>query len=129
MLGRRDVTNQLIYGGGWQVGRSPGWASALIGWRHNKERAKPLMTLPTKVPSDNLGRIGSLKRTSDKSLFPMALGSCGYRITHQLYPINMNGRSILAVTSLIVFGFVIGLEDPFCLASLEISGRRFIMRD
>jgi len=40
-----------------------------------------------------------LKRTSDKSLFPMALGSCGHRITHQLRPINMNGRSILAVTS------------------------------
>jgi len=29
----------------------------------------------------------------------MALGSCGHRITHQLRPINMNGRSILAVTS------------------------------
>ena len=57
------------------------------------------MTLPTKVPSDSLGRIGSLKRTSDKSLFPMALGSCGHRITHQLCPINMNGRSILSVTS------------------------------
>ena len=57
------------------------------------------MTLPTKVPSDSLGRIGSLKRTSDKSLFPMALGSCGHRITHQLRPINMNGRSILAMTS------------------------------
>ena len=59
-----------------------------------------LKTFPTKVPSDSLGRIGSLKRTSDKSLFPMALGSCGHRITHQLRPINMNGRSILAVTSL-----------------------------
>src|SRR5271166_2304308 len=57
------------------------------------------LTLPTKVPSDSLGRIGSLKRTSDKSLFPMALGSCGHRITHQLRPINMNGRSILSVTS------------------------------
>ena len=57
------------------------------------------LTLPTKVPSDSLGRIGSLKKTSDKSLFPMALGSCGHRITHQLRPINMNGRSILAVTS------------------------------
>src|SRR5208337_3802665 len=34
----------------------------------------PLMTFPTKVPSDSLGWIGSLKRTSDKSLFPMALG-------------------------------------------------------
>jgi len=42
-----------------------------------------------------------LKRTSDKSLFPMALGSCGHRITHQLRPINMNGRSILAVTSIL----------------------------
>src|SRR5271157_5839609 len=30
----------------------------------------------------------------------MALGSCGHRITHQLRPINMNGRSILAVTSI-----------------------------
>src|SRR5208337_491662 len=43
-----------------------------------------ILTLPTKVSSDSLGRIGSLKRTSDKSLFPMALGSCGHRITHQL---------------------------------------------
>ncbi|MGZ6046012.1 MAG: hypothetical protein ACXWNW_15920, partial [Isosphaeraceae bacterium] len=59
----------------------------------------PPLTFPTKVPSDSLGWIGSLKRTSDKSLFPMALGSCGHRITHQLRPINMNGRSILAVTS------------------------------
>src|SRR5208337_2132528 len=59
------------------------------------------LTFPTKVPSDSLGWIGSLKRTSDKSLFPMALGSCGHRITHQLRPINMNGRSILAVTSTI----------------------------
>jgi hypothetical protein len=41
-----------------------------------------------------------LKRTSDKSLFPMALGSCGHRITHQLRPINMNGRSILSVMSI-----------------------------
>ena len=57
------------------------------------------LTLPTKVPSASLGRIGSLKRTSDKSLFPMALGSCGHRITHQLRPISMNGRSILSVTS------------------------------
>ena len=60
---------------------------------------KARLTFPTKVPSDSLGWIGSLKRTSDKSLFPMALGSCGHRITHQLRPINMNGRSILAVTS------------------------------
>ena len=59
------------------------------------------MTLPTKIPNDSLGRIGSLKRTSDKSLFPMALGSCGHRITHQLRPINMNGRSILSVTSVL----------------------------
>ncbi len=57
------------------------------------------LTFPTKVPSDSLGWIGSLKRTGDKSVFPMALGSCGHRITHQLRPINMNGRSILAVTS------------------------------
>src|SRR5271157_1602092 len=63
-------------------------------------RGRPaILTFPTKVPSDSLGWIGSLKRTSDKSLFPMALGSCGHRITHQLRPINMNGRSILAVTS------------------------------
>ena len=60
------------------------------------------LTFPTKVPSDSLGRIGSLKRTSDKSLFPMALGSCGHRITHQLRPINMNGRSILSETSTII---------------------------
>ena len=57
------------------------------------------LTFPTKVPSDSLGRIGSLKRTSDKSRFPMALDSCGHRNTHQLRPINVNGRSILAVTS------------------------------
>ncbi len=61
------------------------------------------MTFPTKVLSDSLGRIGGLKRTSDKSLFPMALGSCGHRIAHQLRPINMNGRSILAVTSTLLF--------------------------
>ena len=60
-----------------------------------------MLTLPTKVPSDSLGRIGSLKRTSDKCLFPMALGSCGHRITHLLRPINMNGRSILSVTSML----------------------------
>jgi hypothetical protein len=28
----------------------------------------------------------------------MALGSCGHRITHQLRPINMNGRSIPGVS-------------------------------
>jgi len=60
-----------------------------------------ILTLPTKVPSASLGRIGSLKRTSDKSLFPMALGSCGHRITHQLRLINMNRRSILSVTSIL----------------------------
>ena len=32
----------------------------------------------------------------------MALGSCGHRITHQLRPINMNGRSILSVTSIMM---------------------------
>src|SRR5271157_6274366 len=63
-------------------------------------RVYPNLTLPTKVRSDSLGRIGSLKRTSDKSLFPIALGSCDHRITHQLRPINMNGRSILSVTSI-----------------------------
>ena len=60
-----------------------------------------ILTLPTKVPSGSLGRIGSLKGTSDKSLFPMALGSYGHRITHQLRPINMNGRSILSETSIL----------------------------
>ena len=60
------------------------------------------LTFPTKVPSDSLGGIGSLKRTSDKSLFPMALGSCRHRITHQLRPINMNMRSILSVTSFLI---------------------------
>src|SRR5208337_2975892 len=64
------------------------------------DNADPDLTLPTKVPSDSLGRIGSLKRTSGKSLFPTALGSCCHRITHQLRPINMNGRSILSVMSL-----------------------------
>jgi hypothetical protein len=64
-----------------------------------KRYIKASMTFPTKVLNDSLGRIGSLKRTSDKSLFPMALGSCGHRITHQLRPIIMNGRSILSETS------------------------------
>ena len=41
-------------------------------------RTKPILTLPTKVQGDSLGWIGSLKIISDKSLFPMALGSCGY---------------------------------------------------
>ena len=58
-----------------------------------------LLPKTKKVPSDNLGQIGGLKRISDKSLFPMALGSCGHRITHQRRPINMNGRSILSETS------------------------------
>jgi len=52
-----------------------------------------------------------LKRTRDKSLFPMALGSCGHRITHQLRLINMNGRSILAVTSIIVINRFVD-ENP-----------------
>ncbi|MGO9814268.1 MAG: hypothetical protein ACLP53_26345, partial [Isosphaeraceae bacterium] len=62
-------------------------------WNQRRLSAEKIPTLmfPTKVPSDSLGGIGSLKRTSDKSLFPMALGSCGHRITHQLRPINMNG--------------------------------------
>ena len=77
---------------------------------------RSILTFPTKVPSDSLGRIGSLKRTSDKSLFPMALGSCGHRITHQLRPINMNGRSILAVTS------ILPRQESF--ASLHILTRR-----
>src|SRR5271157_5866313 len=62
----------------------------------------PTMTLPTKVLSESLGQIGSLKIISGKSLFPIALGSCDHRITHQPRPINMNGRSILSVTS--IFG-------------------------
>src|SRR5208337_2626993 len=78
------------------------------------------MTFPTKVPSDSLGWIGSLKRTSDKSLFPMALGSCGHRITHQLRPINMNGRSILAVTSEMDLE-VLGLPS-------KISAERAVLR-
>ena len=78
------------------------------------------LTFPTKVPSDSLGWIGSLKRTSDKSLFPMALGSCGHRITHQLRPINMNGRSILAVTSRIAcFGDILNMDGPL----VEIGSR------
>jgi hypothetical protein len=69
-----------------------------------------IMTFPTKVPSDSLGWIGRLKRTSDKSLFPMALGRCGHRFTHQLRPINMNGRSILSETSIILSGSFYGLR-------------------
>ena len=41
----------------------------------------------------------ALKRISDKSLFSMVLGSPDHRITHQLRPINMNGRSILSEMS------------------------------
>ena len=59
-----------------------------------------MLTFPTKVPSDSVGGARRSKRTSDKSLFPMALGSCGHRITHQLRPINMNGRSNLSETSM-----------------------------
>ena len=81
------------------------------------------MTFPTKVPSDSLGWIGSLKRTSDKSLFPMALGSCGHRITHQLRPINMNGRSILAVTSIIGNRAGVGKEMLVHIASIIATGR------
>jgi len=80
---------------------SPG--AALRGVPTSSNGPWPVMTLPTKVPSDSLGRIGSLKRTSDKSPFPMALRSCGHRITHQLRPINMNGRSILSVMSALEF--------------------------
>ncbi len=69
------------------------------GPRFDAGQQKQELTLPTKVPSDSLGWIGSLKRITDKSLFPMALGNCGHRITHQLRPINMNGRSILSVMS------------------------------
>ena len=79
------------------------------------------MTFPTKVPSDSLGWIGSLKRTSDKSPFPMALGSCGHRITHQLRPINMNGRSILAVTS-IMHVFPGGIWGRNALKALGVLG-------
>ena len=74
----------------------------MIRTNYRIQSAESILTFPTKVPSDSLGWIGSLKRTSDKSLFPMALGSCGHRITHQLRPINMNGRSILAVTSILL---------------------------
>ena len=70
---------------------------------------KATMTFPTKVLSDSLGRIGSLKRTSDKFLFLMALGSCGHRITHQLRPINMNGRSILSETSTMNFWSILSV--------------------
>ena len=73
------------------------WKSLALARPHPKRIR--FLTLPTKVPSGSLGRIGSLKGTSDKSLFPMALGSYGHRITHQLRPINMNGRSILSETS------------------------------
>src|SRR5208337_4005934 len=80
---------------------------------------KTSLTFPTKVPSDSLGWIGSLKRTSDKSLFPMALGSCGHRITHQLRPINMNGRSILAVTSTLTFPTKVPSDSLGWIGSLK----------
>src|SRR5208337_3198003 len=63
---------------------------------------KSSMTLSTKVLNVSLGQIGNLKRISDKSLFSMVLGSRDHRITHQLRPINMNGRSILSVMSYLV---------------------------
>src|SRR5208283_1414404 len=66
-----------------------------------------VLTFPTKVLRGSLGRIGNLKRSSDKSLFPMALGSCGHRITHQLRPIIMNGRSILSETSVLGHSFAV----------------------
>ena len=75
---------------------APGVSAFVV---YSEKQNNPTLTLPTKVPSGSLGRIGSLKGTSDKSLFPMALGSYGHRITHQLRPINMNGRSILSETS------------------------------
>ena len=84
------------------------------------------LTFPTKVPSDSLGYIESLKRTSDKSLFPMALGSCGHRITHQLRPINMNGRSILAVTSNLHFWGVGGLSKVFGGSSYQTPARSLL---
>src|SRR5208337_1154901 len=80
-------------------GRKPRTKLAAVKQEPTRRIKSQGLTFPTKVPSDSLRWIGSLKRTSDKSLFPMALGSCGHRITHQLRPINMNGRSILAVTS------------------------------
>ena len=43
----------------------------------------------------------------------MALGSCGHRITHQLRPINVNGRSILAVTSSLVFRAFPGIRSTY----------------
>ena len=81
--------------------RTPSWSDTCPCSSSSDKcpRRRKAMTFPTKVLNDSLGRIGSLKRTSDKSLFPMALGSCGHRITHQLRPINMNGRSILSETS------------------------------
>ena len=61
----------------------------------------------------------SLQRTSDKSLFPMALSSCGHRSTHQLRPINVNGRSILSVTSQLDFPSVLAYGLP---------GRKAVMK-
>ena len=83
-----------------------------VFWNHE-------LTLPTKVLSDSLGQIGSLKRTSDKSLFPMALGSCNHRITHQLRPINMNGRAILSVMSELRFAF----DIPYAAMNETSSNR------
>src|SRR5271157_751348 len=91
-----EATNEIDFSGGIA------WCAAILRKGLLVEIGpRSVLTLPTKVPSDSLGGIGSLKRTSDKSLFPMALDSCGHRITHQLRPINMNGRSILSVTSVI----------------------------
>src|SRR5208337_2994565 len=91
-----EATNEIDFSGGIA------WCAAILRKGPLVEIGpRSVLTLPTKVPSDSLGRIGSLKRSSDKSLFPMASGSCGHRITHQLRPINMNGHLILSVTSVI----------------------------
>ena len=82
-----------------------------------------VLTLPTKVPSDSLGRIGGLRRISDKSLFLMALGSYGHRITHQLRPINVNGRSILSVTS------ALGPSDRTCFNARSTAKQKSQVRD
>jgi hypothetical protein len=50
----------------------------------------------------------------------MALGSYGHRITHQLRPINMNGRSILSETSSLS---LIDKDIPAAISAREKASR------
>jgi hypothetical protein len=59
------------------------------------------LTSPTKVPNGNLGQTGKMREISYKSLYLKALWLRDRHFTHLLRPMNMDGRSILSVTSII----------------------------